>query len=81
MYLGVLLIILGEAILFQSVTLYIYMVVVWLAFHLFVVFYEEPRLNNSYGRIYEEYCKIVPRWIPRVHKYHLMGKRDNRQDY
>jgi hypothetical protein len=39
-------------------------VVVWLFFHLFVVFYEEPTLRQKFGESYEEYCKTVPRWIP-----------------
>jgi protein-S-isoprenylcysteine O-methyltransferase Ste14 len=33
---------------------------------LFVNFYEEPTLRKMFGRDYEEYCRNVPRWIPRV---------------
>ncbi len=39
---------------------------VWLLFHLFVLFYEEPTLRASFGSEYESYCAVVPRWIPRV---------------
>src|SRR5271169_19050 len=33
---------------------------------LFVKFYEEPTLRGKFGADYEEYCRNVPRWIPRV---------------
>ena len=36
------------------------------AVHLFVVFYEEPTLRNKFGADYEEYCRNVRRWWPRV---------------
>jgi protein-S-isoprenylcysteine O-methyltransferase Ste14 len=33
---------------------------------LFVRFYEEPTLRRMFGADYEEYCRNVPRWIPRT---------------
>jgi protein-S-isoprenylcysteine O-methyltransferase Ste14 len=33
---------------------------------LFVKFYEEPTLRKMFGTDYEDYCRNVPRWIPRV---------------
>ena len=33
---------------------------------LFVRFYEEPTLREKFGAAYEEYCRNVPRWIPRL---------------
>jgi protein-S-isoprenylcysteine O-methyltransferase Ste14 len=33
---------------------------------LFVSFYEEPSLRKLFGTDYEEYCRNVPRWIPRM---------------
>lgn len=33
---------------------------------LFVVFYEEPALRRKFGPDYEEYCRHVRRWIPRL---------------
>ena len=33
---------------------------------LFVVLYEEPTLRRKFGAEYEEYCRNVPRWIPRL---------------
>jgi protein-S-isoprenylcysteine O-methyltransferase Ste14 len=37
-----------------------------LAVHLFVVFYEEPTLRGKFGADYEEYCRNVNRWWPRL---------------
>jgi protein-S-isoprenylcysteine O-methyltransferase Ste14 len=36
---------------------------------LFAKFYEEPTLRKVFGADYEEYCRNVPRWIPRVHPW------------
>ena len=33
---------------------------------LFVVLYEEPTLRRLFGADYEEYCRNVPRWLPRL---------------
>jgi protein-S-isoprenylcysteine O-methyltransferase Ste14 len=33
---------------------------------LFVVLYEEPVLRRKFGADYEQYCRNVPRWIPRL---------------
>lgn len=37
-----------------------------LGVHLFVMFYEEPHLRKLFGAEYEEYCRNVRRWIPRI---------------
>ncbi len=34
--------------------------------HLFVVLYEEPTLRRKFGTEYEEYCRNVGRWWPRL---------------
>jgi protein-S-isoprenylcysteine O-methyltransferase Ste14 len=68
MYVGVDLVILGEAMLFRRLSLLIYAVCVWLAFHLFVVLYEEPHLRKKFGGAYEAYCREVPRWIPKFNR-------------
>jgi len=41
-------------------------VAVALGVHLFVVFYEEPTLRGKFGADYEDYCRHVRRWWPRV---------------
>lgn len=65
MYVGVLLFICAQAIWFASWRIAGYAVFVALMFHLFVVFYEEPTLRNSFGESYPEYCKTVSRWLPK----------------
>ncbi len=65
-YLGVLLLLLGEAGVFESWSLMVYAVAVFVVFHLFVVLYEEPTLRGKFGDSYERYCRSVSRWIPRL---------------
>jgi protein-S-isoprenylcysteine O-methyltransferase Ste14 len=66
MYLSVLAVIIGEAILFRSMLLVAYTVVFWVIVHTFVVFVEEPSLRGQFGASYEAYLRAVPRWIPHV---------------
>jgi len=37
-----------------------------LGVHLFVIGYEEPTLRRMFGAQYEEYCRNVRRWLPRL---------------
>jgi protein-S-isoprenylcysteine O-methyltransferase Ste14 len=55
----------GQALFFASPGLLLYAGLVALAFHVFVLLYEEPTLRAAYGEEYEAYCRRVPRWIPR----------------
>ena len=68
MYVGVLLCVGGEALLFGSARLLAYVALLLLCFHTFVVTYEEPTLRRVFGASYEQYCSAVPRWIPRVER-------------
>jgi len=43
----------------------IYFLLFVLAFHILIVFIEEPILRNTFGADYVQYAKSVPRWIPR----------------
>ena len=65
-YVAVVAIILGQAILFGDWRLVLLGALFWLAFHLFVVAYEEPTLQRTFGAEYEAYRANVQRWIPRV---------------
>ena len=65
MYVGVLTIILGWAVLFKAEGLAVYAAVVGLCFHLFIVLYEEPHLRQTFGAQYDDYCARVGRWLPR----------------
>src|SRR5260370_23572917 len=64
-YIGVALVIGGQAWLFHSLRTAIYMVCMLLTAHLFVVFYEEPTLRRQFGEEYDRYRASVPRRIPR----------------
>jgi protein-S-isoprenylcysteine O-methyltransferase Ste14 len=37
----------------------------------FVRFYEEPTLRRMFDGEYEEYCRNVPRWVPRMRAFRL----------
>ncbi len=65
MYVGVLLAVFGQAIVFASMRVALYGVALWLFFHLTVVFQEEPHLRRERGSSYDEYCRRVPRWLGR----------------
>jgi len=66
MYVSILLILIGQALLFADAHLLIYALGAWLAAHLFVVFYEEPTLRRSFPGDYAQFTAHVPRWIPRI---------------
>jgi len=65
MYIAVLSVVIGEAILFRSILLVEYALVLWGMFHMFVVFVEESLLRSQFGASYETYFRTVPRWLPR----------------
>ena len=66
MYVGVAASIFGQALLLNSAHLFIYGACVSLGFHIFVILYEEPKLQRTFGGEYEQFCRDVPRWIPRI---------------
>jgi protein-S-isoprenylcysteine O-methyltransferase Ste14 len=66
MYLAVVTVLVGEAILFTSLALGIYAAAVAAAFHLRVLLYEEPQLREQFGDQFDEYRRSVPRWFPRL---------------
>jgi protein-S-isoprenylcysteine O-methyltransferase Ste14 len=65
MYLAVLTIIFGQALLFGSWGLVIYAVIALAAVVVFVKGYEEPTLTRTYGEQYLDYRRTVPGWLPR----------------
>src|SRR5262245_28830103 len=66
MYVAVLAVILGQALLFGDWRLILYGALFWLVCHLFVVAYEEPTLKRTFGPEYQAFRANVPRWIPRL---------------
>src|SRR5450631_4127561 len=63
-YLAALLVVLGEAWLFDSRSLLLYAGEMAIFFHLFVIGYEEPTLRRAFGQTYVEYTRRVRRWFP-----------------
>ena len=66
MYVAVLTVVLGWTLVFGSVWLAFYMVVLAMAFHLRVMFYEEPRMRQQFAAEWKAYSAAVPRWLPRL---------------
>jgi protein-S-isoprenylcysteine O-methyltransferase Ste14 len=66
MYVGVALMIAGQALWWGSPLTLVWAALVTTAFHVFVVAYEEPHLRRTFGDHYSAYCERVPRWVPRV---------------
>jgi len=66
MYVAGVLIIGGQGLFFGNLRVLEYVLVTWLAFHLFVLLYEEPALRAKFGAEYDEFCANVRRWIPRL---------------
>jgi protein-S-isoprenylcysteine O-methyltransferase Ste14 len=70
MYVAVLAIILGQALLFRSVGALLWAGVVLAMVATFVRGYEEPTLEEAYGEEYREYRRHVRAWIPRLRPWH-----------
>lgn len=66
-YVGVVLVILGEALLTGMAALFGYAALMAVGYHLFVRYYEEPTLGRLFGESYARYQEAVPRWLPRRH--------------
>jgi protein-S-isoprenylcysteine O-methyltransferase Ste14 len=69
MYWGVASVMVGEALLVRSVALMEIAAAFFASTMLFVLLYEEPVLRRTFGAEYEQYCRQVPRWIPRFKRY------------
>jgi protein-S-isoprenylcysteine O-methyltransferase Ste14 len=66
-YVGFLIILIGESLLFGSLGLVDYTAVAWCIGAAAVRFYEEPILTRKFGAEYLAYLRAVPAWIPRFH--------------
>lgn len=69
MYLAVVAIIVGQALLLGQPALLLYAAAVFLAVATFVHGYEEPTLLRQFGAQYEAYRQAVPAWWPRRHPW------------
>ena len=63
-YIGAVVAMLGAAMVLWSGWLVLYAIAVLIVTHLLVVLYEEPHLHRVFGQPYDDYVKIVHRWIP-----------------
>jgi protein-S-isoprenylcysteine O-methyltransferase Ste14 len=66
MYVAVVTIIFGQALLFWNGWVLLYGAAVFLLVHLFVVGYEEPTLRQQFPDDYATFTANVPRWLPRL---------------
>lgn len=66
MILSVILIEIGEAILFASYGIAVLAAVNFVVNTVYFIFSEEPGLEKRFGEEYMEYKRNVPRWIPRL---------------
>lgn len=63
MYVGVSLMLAGEALIISRQSMWIYTAAVIIAFNLFIIFFEEPRLRRDFGDEYDAYSHRVRRWM------------------
>lgn len=70
MYVAVLSVIAGWAMLYEAPILWAYGAAVFVFFSLFIRLYEEPRLTREFGDEYTAYMKRVGRWLS------IAGRRD-----
>jgi protein-S-isoprenylcysteine O-methyltransferase Ste14 len=66
MYVGLLLMLGGLALIWQSPAVIILAALLAVAIHSAVVALEEPQLKRRFGQPYLDYCGRVPRWLPRI---------------
>ncbi len=64
MYIGVLTLIGGWALLSGSPLLACYLFLFSVIFHLRVICFEEPWLSKTFGVDWTSYCAVTPRWLP-----------------
>lgn len=69
MYAGLVLSIIGQALLFGNFWLLAYAATAWAVPAAFVRWYEEPTLARTFGAEYEEYRRAVPAWLPRLRPF------------
>jgi protein-S-isoprenylcysteine O-methyltransferase Ste14 len=73
MYVAVFAMIAGQALILGSLPLLAYGALVWAAFHLFVLLYEEPTLRRQFPQDYTRFTQAVPRWLPRLRPWRIEG--------
>ena len=75
MYAGVVLIMMGQGLLFGSRAVFIYGVCWLIAFVVFEQTIDDPFITKRMGQAYVDYCNDVPGWIPRRPGRRLQGSQ------
>ncbi len=70
---GGIIMLIGEALIFDSLSLLAWAAAFFVANHLYFVFSEEPKLEKRFGSEYAKYKEEVPRWLPRLGKGKAKG--------
>jgi protein-S-isoprenylcysteine O-methyltransferase Ste14 len=73
---GVFMILLGESLLAASRPLFYWFLVFVAINMIFIPLLEEPDLHRRFGADYAEYCRHVPRWIPRLKPWTATTERE-----
>lgn len=63
---SLIMVVLGQALMYGSIILFVWLIALSRILHLIVVHYEEPQLERRFGKSWKEYCQEVPRWFPRL---------------
>ncbi len=66
LYIAALTLLVGFGLVERSFSILLLSLVWFMLVHLFVVLWEEPDLQARFGATYEDYCKSVFRWIPKL---------------
>ena len=74
MILGVILIITGEALILNMISILIWAMFFFVLNTLYFELVEEPRLERKYGESYVKYCRKIKRWMPRLSPYKAAAK-------
>jgi len=69
MIIGVLLLLLAEAMMLQSWPIAAWMIVFFIGNAIYFPFVEEKGLEKRFGKDYRRYVAHVPRWIPRLNRW------------
>lgn len=63
MYLGVIMVVYGLSIFFESKDIFVYACMLIVFFHIVIIFLEEPHLRRKYGEEFERYLQETNRWF------------------
>jgi len=70
MILGVILLLVGEALVLMSYGIAILATAFFLLNTVYFIYFEEPSLEAQFGEAYRRYKTNVPRWLPRLKPWH-----------